>query len=145
MTNTMTTTRPKFEATVNPQMMNVKWGDVIYVNVGDDETQGSEQSGERPALIVQNDTGNKYSPTTIVAFITSKQKKYLPTHVVVKPYQSGLDEISTIMFEQIRTIDKSRIKSKVGHINTDWLVEKIKMSLTTSFGICYNSNILTQR
>lgn len=132
MTNTMT--QPRFEIKVNPQLMDVKWGDVIYVDVGE-EAKGSEQKGNRPAIIVQNDTGNKYSPTTIVSFITSQEKRYLPTHVVVKPWQSGLDEVSTIMFEQIRTIDKSRIISKVGHINTDWLVEKIKKSLTISFGM----------
>ena len=132
MMNTMT--QPRFEIKVNPQLMDVKWGDVIYVDVGE-EAKGSEQKGNRPAIIVQNDTGNKYSPTTIVAFITSQEKRYLPTHVVVKPWQSGLDEVSTIMFEQIRTIDKSRIISKVGHINTDWLVEKIKRSLTISFGM----------
>ena len=132
MMNTMT--QPRFEIKVNPCLMNVKWGDVIYVDVGE-EAKGSEQKGNRPAIIVQNDTGNKYSPTTIVAFITSQEKRYLPTHVVVKPWQSGLDEVSTIMFEQIRTIDKSRIISKVGHINTDWLVEKIKRSLTISFGM----------
>ena len=132
MTNTMTRP-PRFEITVNPQLMDIKWGDVVYVNFGKNE--GSEQNGVRPAIIIQNDKGNEHAPTTIVACITSEEKRYLPTHVYIKPWQSGLEKMSTIMFEQIRTIDKSRIISKVGHINTDWLVEKIKKSLTISFGM----------
>ena len=120
-----TATRPRFEITVNPELMDVKWGDVIYVDVGN-EAKGSEQKGNRPAIIVQNDIGNRYSSTTIVALITSQEKRYMPTHVIVEPWQSGLNKVSTIMLEQIKTIDKSRIISKVGHIETDWLKEKIK-------------------
>ena len=129
-----TATRPRFEITVNPELMDVKWGDVIYVDVGN-EAKGSEQKGNRPAIIVQNDIGNRYSSTTIVALITSQEKRYMPTHVIVEPWQSGLNKVSTIMLEQIKTIDKSRIISKVGHIETDWLKEKIKKSLTISFGV----------
>lgn len=129
-----TATRPRFEITVNPELMDVKWGDVIYVDVGN-EAKGSEQKGNRPAIIVQNDIGNRYSSTTIVALITSQEKRYMPTHVIVEPWQSGLNKVSTIMLEQIKTIDKSRIISKVGHIETDWLKEKIKKSLTISFGM----------
>ena len=121
------------EIRINPNILDVKWGDICYVDFG--ENVGSEQGGIRPAIIIQNDNGNEYAPTTIVASITSQEKRYLPTHVTVKPYQSGLDKISTIMFEQIRTIDKGRIISKVGHINTDWLVEKIKKSLTISLNM----------
>lgn len=129
-----TANRPRFEITVNPELMDVKWGDVIYVDVGN-EAKGSEQKGNRPAIIVQNDIGNRYSSTTIVALITSQEKRYMPTHVIVEPWQSGLNKVSTIMLEQIKTIDKSRIISKVGHIETDWLKEKIKKSLTISFGM----------
>ena len=129
-----TATRPRFEITVNPELMDVKWGDVIYVDVGN-EAKGSEQKGNRPAIIVQNDIGNRYSSTTIIALITSQEKRYMPTHVIVEPWQSGLNKVSTIMLEQIKTIDKSRIISKVGHIETDWLKEKIKKSLTISFGV----------
>ena len=100
-----------------------------------DNSRDSEQSGIRPAIIIQNDKGNEHSPTTIVASITSQEKRYLPTHVIVKPYQSGLNKVSTILMEQIRTIDKSRIISKVGHIEPDWLVEKIKKSLTISLNM----------
>ena len=129
-----TATRPRFEITVNPEIMDVKWGDVIYVDVGN-EAKGSEQKGNRPAIIVQNDIGNRYSSTTIVALITSQEKRYMPTHVIVEPWQSGLNKVSTIMLEQIKTIDKSRIISKVGHIETDWLKEKIKKSLTISLNM----------
>ena len=132
MTNTITT--PRFEITVNPGIMDVKWGDVVFVDFTDN-SRDSEQSGIRPAIIIQNDKGNEHSPTTIVASITSQEKRYLPTHVMVKPYQSGLNKVSTILMEQVRTIDKSRILSKVGHIEADWLKEKIKKSLTISLNI----------
>ena len=129
-----TATRPAFTIKVNPELMDIKWGDVVFVDFTDN-ARDSEQSGIRPAIIIQNDKGNEHSPTTIVASITSQEKRYLPTHVVVKPYQSGLNKVSTILMEQVRTIDKSRILSKVGHIETDWLKEKIKKSLTISFGV----------
>ena len=132
MTNTME--RPRIEIKINPDVMDVEWGDVVFVDFTDN-SRDSEQSGIRPAIIIQNDKGNEHSPTTIVASITSQEKRYLPTHVVVKPYQSGLNKVSTILMEQVRTIDKSRILSKVGHIETDWLKEKIKKSLTISFGV----------
>ena len=132
MTNTMT--RPTFTIKVSPELMDIKWGDVVFVDFTDN-SRDSEQNGIRPAIIIQNDKGNEHSPTTIVASITSQDKRYLPTHVVVKPYQSGLNKVSTILMEQVRTIDKSRILSKVGHIETDWLKEKIKKSLTISFGV----------
>ena len=132
MTSTME--RPRIEIKINPDVMNIKWGDVVFVDFTDN-SRDSEQSGIRPAIIIQNDKGNEHSPTTIVASITSQEKRYLPTHVIVKPYQSGLNKVSTILMEQVRTIDKSRILSKVGHIETDWLKEKIKKSLTISFGV----------
>lgn len=116
------------------RMEEVKWGDVCFVNVPDD-IAGSEQSGIRPALIVQNDKGNTHSPTTIVALITSRKKKPMPTHITVFPQESGLNKISTVMMEQVRTIDKTRIISKVGHLDTEWLTEKIRKSLLISFGI----------
>lgn len=111
----------------------IKWGDICYVDFG--SNTGSEQNGIRPALIIQNDKGNTYSPTTIVASITSQEKKHLPTHVIIDPQESGLNKVSTVMFEQIRTIDKRRIISKVGHIDTSWLINNIKKSLTISFGM----------
>ena len=132
MTNTME--RPRIEIKINPDAMDIKWGDVVFVDFTDN-SRDSEQSGIRPAIIIQNEKGNEHSPTTIVASITSQDKRYLPTHVVVKPYQSGLNKVSTILMEQVRTIDKSRILSKVGHIEADWLKEKIKKSLTISLNI----------
>ena len=133
MTNTMTMTQPSTRLRVNQKNIDVKWGDICYVDFG--ENEGAEQNGIRPAIIIQNDIGNAYSPTTIVASITSRKKKHLPTHVVINPCQSGRKKISTIMFEQIRTIDKSRIVSKVGHIGMDRTEENIKKSLTVSFGM----------
>lgn len=132
MTNKITI--PRFEVKVNPRLMDIKWGDVVYVDFTDN-SRDSEQNGIRPAIVIQNDKGNEHAPTTIVASITSQEKKPIPTHVMVKPYQSGLNKVSTIMCEQIRTIDKSRIISKVGHIDTEWLIEKIKRSLTISFNV----------
>ena len=132
MTSTME--RPRIEIKINPDVMDIKWGDVVFVDFTDN-SRDSEQSGIRPAIIIQNDKGNEHSPTTIVASITSQDKRYLPTHVVVKPYQSGLNKVSTILMEQVRTIDKSRILSKVGHIEPDWLKEKIKKSLTISLNM----------
>ena len=119
MTNTMVQPTLKIRIDNNNTMdMDVKWGDIVFVNFG--ENEGSEQGGIRPAIIIQNDIGNEHAPTTIVASITSQEKRYLPTHVIVKPYQSGLNRVSTILMEQVRTIDKSRILSKVGNIDTDW-------------------------
>ena len=112
-----TATRPTFTIKVNPELMDIKWGDVVFVDFTDN-SRDSEQSGIRPAIIIQNDKGNEYSPTTIVASITSQEKRYLPTHVVVKPYQSGLNKVSTILMEQVRTIDKRAILYRPIHIKS---------------------------
>ena len=110
----------------------VQRGEIYYVNLG--SNLGSEQSGYRPVLIIQNDTGNKYSPTTIVATLTSKKKKYLPTHVFIKKDScNGLDSNSTVELEQIRTIDKKRLRETISHIDTALMVkvnEAIKVSLS---------------
>ncbi len=109
----------------------VQRGEIYYVNLG--SNLGSEQSGYRPVLIIQNDTGNKYSPTTIVATLTSKKKKYLPTHVFIKKDScNGLGCNSTVELEQIRTIDKKRLEDKVGRLSENDLnkvLEAIKTSL----------------
>lgn len=92
-----------------------------------EEGKGSEQGGYRPAVVIQNDVGNKYSPTVIVAMITSKHKTPLPTHLGIE-----LTERSIIMFEQIRTIDKTRLSKYLGKLNTKELEEldaKLKISL----------------
>lgn len=109
-------------------MKEVKRGELYYaqlpVNVG------SEQSGKRPVVIIQNDKGNEYSPTTIVALITSQNKKYLPTHVTIR--NIALPYNSTIMAEQVRTIDKSRLGKIIGRISNEemsWLDKALKVSM----------------
>lgn len=93
--------------------MSVKRGEIYYADLNG--TIGSEQCGKRPVLIIQNDVGNRYSPTTIVAVITSKHKKEIPTHVFIhKDCVNGLKCDSTIALEQIKTIDKSRLFEKIG-------------------------------
>ena len=89
--------------------MNIKRGDIYYADLS--PVVGSEQGGIRPVLIVQNDVGNRYSPTVIAAAITSqKDKTELPTHIKVTAQGSGLQRDSIILLEQVRTIDKKRLK-----------------------------------
>ena len=96
---------------------------------------GSEQGGIRPVLIVQNDIGNKYSPTVIVAAITSQiNKAKLPTHIEINSEDYGLAKDSVILLEQIRTIDKKRMKEKIGHLD-DKLMEVVNEALEISFGL----------
>lgn len=97
---------------------HVDRGEIYWVDFGN--TVGSEQSGKRPALVVQNDIGNYYSTTTIVVAITSQKKKPLPTHVSLKKNAlNGLQSDSTIVCEQIRTIDKSRLLNKIGEVDCE--------------------------
>lgn len=99
-------------------MMNIKRGEIYYADLK--LAIGSEQRGIRPVLIVQNDIGNKYSPSTIVVAITSQVKRQLPTHVNIhSSEENGLKEDSTVLLEQVRTIDKCRIINKVGQLNQD--------------------------
>lgn len=96
--------------------MNIKQGDILYADLGN--VLGCEQGGVRPVVIAQNDIGNKYSPTTIVIPITSKVKNNIPTHVDLhKDEIAGLDADSTVLCEQLRTIDKKRLKNKIAHLN----------------------------
>ena len=131
MTSTMTT--PRFEVKANPRLMDIKWGDVVDVDFTDN-SRNSEQNGIRPAIIIQNDKGNEHAPTTIVASITSQDKKPMPTHVMVKPYQSGLNKVSTIMCEQIRTIDKRRLREKIGRLDEP-MMNSVNNALFISFGL----------
>lgn len=97
---------------------------------------GSEQGGIRPVLIIQNDLGNKYSPTVIAAAITSqKTKNKLPTHIEIDSKDNGLKADSVVLAEQIRTIDKSRLKEKIGHIDDNEVINKINNALGISFGL----------
>ncbi len=114
-------------------MMQIRRGDVFFADLS--PVIGSEQGGTRPVLILQNDIGNQYSPTTIVAAITSQiSKAKLPTHVEVTAGNSGLEKDSVILLEQIRTIDKTRLKDKVAALS-DELMEKVAQSLEISLGL----------
>ena len=137
MTNTMTQPTLKIRINNNNTMdMDIKWSDIVFVNFG--ENEGSEQGGERPAIIIQNNKGNSASPCTLVALITSKHKHNLPTHITLYPdNNNGLTKVSTIMCEQITTIDKSRILYKLGHIETEGIANRILNSLSIAFSKNY--------
>ena len=113
--------------------MNVRREDIYYADLS--PVVGSEQGGMRPVLIVQNDVGNKYSPTVIAAAITSKtSKSKLPTHIEVYADKYGLAKDSVILLEQIRTIDKTRLKEKMGHLD-DYVMNQVNDAITVSFGL----------
>lgn len=114
--------------------MIVKRGDMFYADLS--PVVGSEQGGVRPVLIIQNDMGNKHSPTVIAAAITSQTgKSKLPTHIEIGSQNNGLKADSIVLAEQIRTIDKSRLKEKIGHIDDQEIIAKINNALGVSFGI----------
>ena len=114
--------------------MVIKRGDMFYADLS--PVVGSEQGGIRPVLVIQNDTGNKYSPTVIVSAITSQQNKSkLPTHIELSSEDFGLKSDSIILAEQIRTIDKSRLKEKIGHIEEGKVMNQINNALGVSFGL----------
>jgi mRNA interferase MazF len=111
----------------------IKRGDIFYADLS--PVVGSEQGGVRPVLIVQNDIGNKYSPTVIAAAITSQiNKAKLPTHIEISAREYGLAKDSVILLEQIRTIDKKRLREKIGRLD-DELMEKVNEALGISFGL----------
>lgn len=110
----------------NIDLNDIEWGEVLYVNL--DGGRWSEQNNDRFAICIQNEIGNKYSPTVIVAFVTSQQtKSKLPTHVEISAGQFGLPKDSIVMLEQVRTLDKRRIKSRVGVLD-DITKKKIKIA-----------------
>ncbi len=113
--------------------MIVKRGDIYYANLS--PVVGSEQGGHRPVLVVQNDVGNKYSPTVIVVAITSQiSKAKLPTHVEISAKQCNLEKDSVILFEQLRTIDKRRLKEKVTHLGEE-MMSGVDEALRISLGL----------
>ncbi len=113
--------------------MTVKRGDIYYADLS--PVIGSEQGGIRPVLIVQNDVGNKFSPTVIAAAITSQRDKTnLPTHIKVDADGCGLSKDSIVLLEQVRTIDKQRLKEKMGSLDLD-AMNKIDKALSVSFGL----------
>lgn len=113
--------------------MSVKRGDIYYADLS--PVVGSEQGGIRPVLIVQNDVGNRFSPTVIAAAITSQRTKAkLPTHIELDAEDCGLSKNSIILLEQIRTIDKQRLRERMGRLN-DFSMQKVDHALSISFGL----------
>lgn len=113
--------------------MVVKRGDMYYADLS--PVVGSEQGGVRPVLIIQNDVGNKYSPTVIAAAITSQTgKSRLPTHINIDSNAFGLMKNSVILTEQIRTIDKSRLMEKIGQVDES-VMGQVNSALGISFGL----------
>ena len=122
--------------TVSGDKMNkdamVYRGEIYFADL--DPVEGSEQGGRRPVLIIQNDIGNRYAPTTIISPITSQAKKYkYPTHVHIKNIE-GIDNSSIVMLEQIRTISKDRLEFKMGKLNQR-MMQKVNMAIHISLGI----------
>lgn len=113
--------------------MLVRRGDVFYADLN--PVVGSEQGGIRPVLVVQNDVGNKYSPTVIIAAITSQiDKAKLPTHIELQSEDYGLEKDSVILLEQLRTIDKRRLKEKITILDQDVML-KVDEALKVSLGL----------
>ncbi len=114
-------------------MVTIKKGDIFLANL--EPVKGSEQGGIRPALIIQNDISNKHSPVTIIAAITSRvYEKEFSTNVSISKKDSGLNKDSTIMLNQLRTIDKSRIIKKVGSLDL-YLMNKVDNAIKVSLGL----------
>ncbi|MFH0831503.1 MAG: type II toxin-antitoxin system PemK/MazF family toxin [archaeon] len=114
-------------------MVEIKRGDIVLVNL--EPIKGSEQGGIRPCLIIQNNQGNKYSPLTIIAPLTSKEfTKEFPTNVVVLKEDSGLNKNSTILLNQIRTIDKRRITRKISLLSAE-IMSKVEMAIKISLDL----------
>ena len=114
-------------------MAKHKRGDVYFADLS--PVVGSEQGGVRPVLIIQNDIGNKFSPTVIVAAITAQiQKAKLPTHVEIDAHKYGFERDSVILLEQIRTIDKQRLTDKITHLD-DGMMSRVNDALKISLGL----------
>ena len=113
--------------------MTVKRGEIYYADLS--PVVGSEQGGIRPVLIVQNDVGNKHSPTVIAAAITSKQEKSrLPTHISVQASSCGLAKDSVVLLEQVRTLDKRRLKERMGELDSGSM-QQLNDALQVSLGL----------
>ena len=118
-------------------MISIKRGDIYYADLS--PVVGSEQGGLRPVLIIQNDIGNRYSPTVIAAAITSRMgKTKLPTHIDIYAERAGLQKDSVILLEQIRTLDKRRLKERMGHLDDESMKavdNAIAVSVGLNFGV----------
>lgn len=111
----------------------IRRGDIFYADLS--PVVGSEQGGLRPVLIVQNDVGNRYSPTVIAAAITSQTNKAkLPTHIELSKQEHGLAKDSVVLLEQIRTLDKKRLKERMGHLEGP-VMDRIDQAINVSFGL----------
>lgn len=114
-------------------MQSIYRGDIYYADLS--PVVGSEQGGIRPVLIVQNDVGNRHSPTVIAAAITSRiNKNRLPTHIEVNARNYGLAKDSIVLLEQIRTLDKRRLKERMGHLDRE-AMERVDRAISISFGL----------
>ena len=119
--------------------MTVKRGDIYYADLR--PVVGSEQGGVRPVLIVQNDVGNKYSPTVIAAAITSRTGKTpLPTHIQVDTKDSGLQKDSIVLLEQVRTLDKQRLRTRMGALNEKDM-QRIDRAIFVSLGLASSADL----
>ena len=129
-----------FQRSVNFVDTSVKRGDIFYADLS--PVVGSEQGGVRPVLIIQNDTGNRYSPTVIAAAITSQMgKAKLPTHIELPVVQSsGLTKDSVVLLEQVRTLDKRRLREKMGRAD-EQIMEKIDTAIAVSFGLPHDQPV----
>ena len=123
--------------------MSVKRGDIYYADLS--PVVGSEQGGLRPVLIIQNDVGNRYSPTVIAAAITSRLgKAKLPTHIDIYADKAGLSKDSVVLLEQIRTLDKRRLKEKMGHLD-EGAMNAVNAAIAVSFGLGDREEALERR
>ena len=119
----------------------IKRGELYYADLS--PVVGSEQGGVRPILVVQNDTGNKYSPTIIAAAVTSKlNKAKLPTHIELSAHEFGLQKDSVILLEQIRTLDKRRLKDRIGE-RPPTTMKKVNVALLISLGFAESVELLS--
>ena len=124
------------------EKMTIRRGDIFYADLS--PVIGSEQGGLRPVLIVQNDVGNRYSPTVIAAAITSRMgKTRLPTHIDIYTDKVGLSKDSVILLEQVRTLDKQRLKEKMGHLD-DRLMNEVNNAIAVSFGLTQEEGAVAQ-
>lgn len=120
--------------------MIVKRGDVYFADLS--PVVGSEQGGVRPVLVIQNDIGNRFSPTVIIAAITAQiQKAKLPTHVEIDAKRYGFERDSVILLEQIRTIDKQRLTDKITHLDEE-MMEKVDEALQISLGLIDRKSVV---
>ena len=124
-------------------MTSVRRGDIYYADLS--PVVGSEQGGLRPVLIIQNDVGNRYSPTVIAAAITSRMgKTKLPTHIDIYAERAGLARDSIVLLEQLRTLDKRRLRERLGHLDED-MMHEIDTAIAVSLGLVPRSTVYAAR